>query len=112
KGDVGLVLSKRAGYIAVVSALPGSPAAQAGVASGDFIETIKGVATRDMPLAYAEQTLQGDPGTTIEISLFKRRPPEPAKGVVEGGGDRVPAGSLGDDVRRDRLHPAGHAGAG
>src|SRR5579859_2292369 len=25
KGDVGLVLSKRAGYIAVVSALPGSP---------------------------------------------------------------------------------------
>src|SRR2546421_11179938 len=32
KADVGLVLSKRAGYIAVVSALPGSPAAQAGVA--------------------------------------------------------------------------------
>src|SRR3954466_14983326 len=31
KGDVGLVLSKRAGYVAVVSALPGSPAAQAGI---------------------------------------------------------------------------------
>lgn len=75
KGDVGLMLSKRAGYIAVVSALPGSPAAQAGVAAGDFIETIKGVATRDMPLAYAEQTLQGSPGTTIEISLFKSRRP-------------------------------------
>jgi carboxyl-terminal processing protease len=77
KGDVGLVLSKRAGYIAVVSALPASPAAQAGVAAGDFIETIKGVATRDMPLAYAEQTLQGDPGSTIEISLFKSRRPDP-----------------------------------
>src|SRR6266700_1670113 len=49
KGDVGLVLSKRAGYVAVVSAMPGSPAAQAGIAAGDFIETIKGVATRDMP---------------------------------------------------------------
>src|SRR5437867_9652706 len=36
KGDVGMMLSKRAGYIAVVSALPGSPAAQAGIAAGDF----------------------------------------------------------------------------
>jgi carboxyl-terminal processing protease len=79
KGDVGLVLSKRAGYVGVVSALPGSPAAQAGIAAGDFIETIKGVATRDMPLAYAEEAMQGDPGTTIEISLFKSRRPDPQK---------------------------------
>src|SRR5262250_2647985 len=40
KADVGLTLSKRAGYIAVVSALPGSPAAMVGVSAGDFIETI------------------------------------------------------------------------
>src|SRR5882672_4193544 len=79
KGDVGLTLAKRAGYIAVVSALPGSPAAQAGVAAGDFIETIKGVATRDMPLAYAEQSMRGNPGSTIEISLFKSRRPDPQK---------------------------------
>jgi carboxyl-terminal processing protease len=79
KGDVGMVLSKRAGYIAVVGALPGSPAAQAGIAVGDFIETIKGVATRDMPLAYAEQSMRGNPGTTIEISLFKSRRPDPQK---------------------------------
>src|SRR6266851_7558999 len=79
KGDVGMVLSKRAGYVGVVSALPGSPAAQAGIAAGDFIETIKSVATRDMPLAYAEESLRGDPGTTIEISLFKSRRPDPQK---------------------------------
>lgn len=79
KADVGLVLSKRAGYVAVVSALPGSPAAQAGIAVGDLIETIKGVATRDMPLAYAEESLRGDPNTTIEISLFKSRRPDPQK---------------------------------
>src|SRR5262249_16292522 len=77
--DVGLVLSKRSGYIGVVSALPGSPAAQSGVAAGDFIETIKGVATRDMPLAYAEMILKGDPGSPVEISLFKARRPDPQK---------------------------------
>src|SRR5688572_21272330 len=71
KGDLGLTLSKRPGYIGVVSAVPGSPAAQAGVGAGDFIETIKGVATRDMPLAYAEQILRGEPGTSIEMTLFK-----------------------------------------
>src|SRR3954469_18419757 len=79
KVDVGLVLSKRAGYVAVVSALPGSPAAQAGITVGDLIETIKGVATRDMPLAYAEETLRGEPGSTIEVSIFKSRQPDPKK---------------------------------
>src|SRR5215467_2490685 len=62
KGDVGLVLSKRFGYIGVVSAVPGSPAAKAGLSTGDIIETIKGVGTRDMPLAYATLLLRGDPG--------------------------------------------------
>src|SRR4051812_8771058 len=31
KGDVGLMLSKRAGYIAVVGAIPGSPGATSGI---------------------------------------------------------------------------------
>ena len=83
KGDVGLMLSKRAGYIGVVSAIPGSPAAQAGMAAGDFIETIKGVATRDMPLAYAELLMRGEPGTDIEISVFKSRRPDPQKMVLK-----------------------------
>ena len=78
KGDVGLILSKRFGYIGVVSAVPGSPAAKAGLTTGDIIETIKGVATRDMPLAYATLLLHGAPGTTIDITVLRRRP-EPQK---------------------------------
>src|SRR5579862_4050435 len=53
KADVGLILSKKFGYVGVVGSIPGSPAAKAGLATGDMLETIKGVATRDMPLAYA-----------------------------------------------------------
>jgi carboxyl-terminal processing protease len=78
KGDVGLVLSKRFGYIGVVSAIPGSPAGKAGLSTGDVIETIKGVATRDMPLAYATLLLRGDPGTSVEVTVLRRRP-EPQK---------------------------------
>src|SRR5205809_3236792 len=91
KGDVGLMLSKRAGYIGVVSAIPGSPAAQAGMAAGDFIETIKGVATRDMPLAYAELLMRGEPGTEIEISVFKSRRPDPQKVMLKRAVVAVPA---------------------
>jgi carboxyl-terminal processing protease len=78
RGDVGMVLSKKYGYIAIVDVVPGSPAAKAGLSTGDMVETIKGVATRDMPLAYAALLLRGQPGTDIDMTVLKRRP-EPQK---------------------------------
>jgi carboxyl-terminal processing protease len=79
KGDVGLTVSKRFGYMGVVDALPGSPAAKAGLATGDVIESISNVSTRDMPLAFAEILFQGDPGTTIEMSVLRARKSEAQK---------------------------------
>ena len=79
KAGVGLVLAKRYGYVAVVDALPGSPAEKANIATGDLIESINNVATRDMPLAYAEQLLRGDPRSTVEITVLRLRNPEPQK---------------------------------
>ena len=77
KASVGLLLSKRSGYLGVVSAIPGSPAAKAGLGTLDMIESIKGIGTRDMPLAYANILLEGDPGTTVEISVVRWRRMEP-----------------------------------
>jgi carboxyl-terminal processing protease len=74
---VGLILSKKFGFVAVVGTVPGSPAAKAGISTNDMIETIKGVATRDMPLAYAGLLLQGEPGSTVELSMVRVRRPEP-----------------------------------
>src|SRR5258706_7181834 len=68
KAAAGVVLSKRFGYVGVVDALPGSPAAKAGLTTGDVIESINNVSTRDMPLAFAELLLQGDNGSSIEMS--------------------------------------------
>ncbi len=73
RADVGLRLSKRFGYIGVVAAIPGSPAAKAGFATQDMIESINGVSTRDMPLAYANLLLQGEPGSTVELSVVHVR---------------------------------------
>ena len=82
KADVGLVLAKRFGYMAVEDAIPGSPAAKAGFSTGDVIESLNNVSTRDMPLAFAEQILQGDPGTTVEISVLRVQKTEAQKVTV------------------------------
>src|SRR5215510_13033196 len=77
RADVGLILSKKFGYVGVVGAYPNSPAAKAGLTTGDMVESIKGIATRDMPLAYAAMLLQGDAGSTVELSVVRMRRPEP-----------------------------------
>lgn len=78
RGDLGMVLAKKFGYITIVSVVPGSPAAKAGLTTGDMLESIKGIATRDMPLAYANLLLKGQPGTTVDLSVLRRKP-EPQK---------------------------------
>jgi carboxyl-terminal processing protease len=77
RADVGLILSKKFGYVGVVGVVPGSPAAKAGFSTGDMIESIKEVATRDMPLAYADLLLRGDPGSVVELSVVRVQKPEP-----------------------------------
>jgi carboxyl-terminal processing protease len=78
RADVGLLLSKKFGYVGVVGVVPGSPAAKAGFTTGDMIESIKDIATRDMPLAYADLLLRGDPGTEVDLSVVRVSKPEPS----------------------------------
>jgi carboxyl-terminal processing protease len=77
RADVGLILSRRFGLLGVVAVAPNSPAAKAGFSTYDMIESIKGISTRDMPLAYATLLLQGDPGSTVEVSVVHVRRSEP-----------------------------------
>jgi carboxyl-terminal processing protease len=77
RADLGLILSKKSGYVGVVGVVPNSPAAKAGLSTLDMIESIKGIATRDMPLAYASMLMQGDAGSTVELSVWRTRRPEP-----------------------------------
>lgn len=79
KAGLGLVLAKRYGYVAVVDVLPGSPAEKANIGTGDLIESINNVATRDMPLAYADQLLRGQPNSTVDITVLRLRNPDPQK---------------------------------
>lgn len=90
QAGTGLILSKRYGYMAIVDSVPGSPAAKAGLTTNDIIESINNVATRDMPLAFAEILLQGDPGTTVEMSVLRTIRSDPQKIVLTRAAIDVP----------------------
>jgi carboxyl-terminal processing protease len=79
RAGIGVTLSRRFGYLSIVDALPGSPAAKAGLATGDVIEGISNVSTRDMPLALAQSMLDGENNSTLELSVLRVRKSEPQK---------------------------------
>ncbi|MEE8585508.1 MAG: S41 family peptidase [Acidobacteriota bacterium] len=79
----GLVLSKRFGYIYVVSVLPGSPASGQGLRSGDLIESIAGEATASMSLWEAQHRMLGEEGSSVEVRVVRARRSGPTRVVLK-----------------------------
>jgi carboxyl-terminal processing protease len=71
-GDSGITLSKRFGYIIVISVLPDSAGAKAGIRSGDIFESIGGFTTRDMSVGQAMNLLTGAAGTGVKVAVIRR----------------------------------------
>ena len=76
-GDAGLTLSKRFGYIIVISVLPDSPADKAGIHSGDILESVAGFTTRDMSVGQAVNFLHGQAGTGVKVGVIRRGKADP-----------------------------------
>ena len=77
KGQVGVFLSKRFGYVVVVSVFPDSPAQKAGLLDGDLLESISGISTTEMSIGQAEVLLTGDPGQTVKCEVIRRGKDDP-----------------------------------
>jgi len=95
KGDyhanIAATLSKRYGFAAVVSVMPGGPAEKGGLQDGDVIEAINGNSTRDLSLAEINREMAGDRGTTITFSVVRPRKAEPQKIIVTRDNYAIPA---------------------
>jgi len=65
----GLTLFKKRGYLVVVSVAAGSPAAEAGMQTGDVVVTIDGRSTRHMGVWEASRALRGKPGTRVSLNV-------------------------------------------
>ena len=66
---VGMELGIGDGHIKVLTPLQGSPAAEAGLLSGDILLAIDDVSLQGRTLTYALQALRGAPGSTVRLDV-------------------------------------------
>lgn len=70
KGETGLVVTKQF-YLRVVGVRDGSPAARAGLRTGDYIRGIDAQPTREMSALEGTRRLRGEPGSKVVLSVFR-----------------------------------------
>src|ERR1051326_581389 len=80
--DVGIELS-RPHYLRVISVRDGSPAAKAGIRSGDFIRAVDKRSTKDISIYEGDRMLHGQPGSKVALLIIR--------------------GNAADDEKRDRV---------
>jgi carboxyl-terminal processing protease len=69
-GELGITLTRQY-YLRVVAARDGSPAAAAGLRTGDYIRAIDDKPTREMSVWEGVRALRGKPGTTVRLTVFR-----------------------------------------
>lgn len=75
-GDTGIELT-RLYYLRVIAVRDGSPAAKAGLQTGDFVRAIDEKPTRDMSVYEGRRLLRGQPGTTVQLLVIRGNVADP-----------------------------------
>ena len=75
-GDVGLELTRQY-YLRVIAPRDGSPAARAGLQTGDYVRAIDGRPTRDMSVFEGSRLLRGAAGSKVVLTVIRGNAAEP-----------------------------------
>ena len=75
-GDIGIELTRQY-YLRVIAARDGSPAAKAGLQTGDYVRAIDGKPARDLSVFEGMQMLRGAPGTKVTLTVIRGNAAEP-----------------------------------
>ena len=87
-GDVGLDLTRQY-YLRVIAARDGSPAAKAGLRTGDYVRAIDDTPTREMSVFEGMRALRGAPGCKVTLTVIRGSAANPH--VIELTREIVPA---------------------
>jgi carboxyl-terminal processing protease len=79
--DIGVEVA-RGYYLRVISARDGSPAAKAGIRTGDYIRAIDGRASRDMSAYEGARLLRGPVGSKVALLVIRGNAAEPHEVTV------------------------------
>ena len=70
-GGLGIEITKREGFVTVITPIDGTPAARAGVMPGDRIVKINDEVLREPDLNDVVKRLRGEPGTSVRITVVR-----------------------------------------
>ena len=100
-GGLGMLIGIREDMLTVVTPFKGSPAALAGLQSGDVISHIEGESTAVMTLNEAVDQLRGEPGTPVSIMVVRKNDNRPVEVTVTREVIRIPSveqNIIGDNI--------------
>jgi carboxyl-terminal processing protease len=111
---VGLELTRQY-YLRVIAARDNSPAAKAGLRTGDYIRAINDTPTREMSVWEGMRALRGTPGSKVSITIIRGNAADPH--VIEMTRENEPASVVngriaGPGVGYVRVAAIGQATAG
>ena len=70
-GGLGIEVAHEDGVIIVIAPLAGTPADEAGIKPGDKIIKIDNTPTKEMSLSDGVKKMRGEPGTAVEIVIYR-----------------------------------------
>lgn len=104
-GDVGVELTRQF-YLRVIAARDGSPAAQAGLQTGDYVRAIDGKSTRDLSVFEGMRLLRGAPGSKVAVTVIRGNAAEPHELTIVRARSAAPPVSsrmMGDNIGYVRI---------
>ena len=101
-GGIGIQIDVRRGRLMIVSPLAGSPAARAGLQSGDLIVEIDGKPSTEITMDEAIRRLKGEAGTSVGVTLM--HPPSAARRTVTIKREVIQVETVLGDRRDSRGH--------
>jgi carboxyl-terminal processing protease len=75
-GDVGIDLTRQY-YLRVIATRDGSPAAKAGIRTGDYVRVIGEKPTREMSVFQGMRLLRGAPGSKVKLTIIRGSTTDP-----------------------------------
>jgi carboxyl-terminal processing protease len=103
---IGVVLTKANGFPTILQAIPGGPAARAGLKTFDTIEAIDGVPTREMNLVQAYAYLANPADKPVSLTLIGNNRTEPETVTINREVVKIPpieAKTLESDIAYLRI---------
>ncbi|HLH88353.1 MAG TPA: S41 family peptidase [Xanthobacteraceae bacterium] len=70
-GDLGIAFTMVDGYAKIISAVDDSPAAKAGIMTGDIITELDGLSASGLTHYQMTERLRGAPGTTVKMTIVR-----------------------------------------